>query len=154
MRRLLRYLTLLIICVALLGCQPKVVDSFGRPIQMSAYSGKWVVIHYWATWCSPCIGEIPELIKLKTYYPKQVVVLGVNIDHLDNAVLRELAGDYRVNYPLLREFPIEHWASKPPSTLPVTYIISPKGELYQTLLGPQKFENFQAVMNLPPITYN
>jgi thiol-disulfide isomerase/thioredoxin len=140
-------------CSLLFGCKPDAVDSYGRPIRMSDYKGKWVVISYWATWCPTCIREIPELIKLKTYYP-QVIILGVNPDNLDNKVLRDFAEEYDVNYPFLSHFPIEDWSGKTTSELPVTYIISPEGKLYQTLLGPQTLANFQSVMHLPPVTYN
>jgi thiol-disulfide isomerase/thioredoxin len=151
MRCKLIWISLLLV-VFLSACKPDAVDIYGRPIQMSNYKGRWVVINYWATWCTPCISEIAELIKLKTYYP-QVVILGVNPDNLDKNVLQQLSQDYGVNYDFLTEFPIEDWGGKKPTDLPVTFIISPKGKLYQTLVGPQTLSSFQSVMNLPPITY-
>lgn len=140
------------IVLMLVGCGPDAVDIYGRPINISNYRGRWVVIHYWATWCDPCITEIGELIKLKTYYP-QVVILGVNPDNLSNSVLQNLAQQYGVNYDFLSKFPIEDWGGRMPTDLPVTFIISPKGRLYETLKGPQTLSNFQSVLNLPPITY-
>lgn len=148
------YLGIIVIFVCLLsGCAPDAVDSYGRPIEISNYRGKWVVINYWATWCSPCIQEIPDLNKLAKYYKDKVVVLGVTIDNINNAALQALGQGYQVEYPFLRSFPIEKWGGKP-RAIPVTYILDPKGRLYKTLTGRQTLANFQAVMNLPDITYD
>jgi thiol-disulfide isomerase/thioredoxin len=145
---------LIILCSSYLltGCAPDAVDIYGRPIRISDYRGKWVVINYWATWCSPCIAEIPDLNKLARYYKGKVVVLGVNISNLTNQELKDLREDYEVEYPFLSHFPIEKWGGEY-ENIPVTYILNPKGKLYQTLTGPQTLANFQAIMNLPPITY-
>jgi thiol-disulfide isomerase/thioredoxin len=151
-RKLLLSLLFFPLLLLLNGCSPDAIDSYGHPIRISNYRGKWVVINYWATWCSPCIQEIPDLNKLAEYYKDKVVVLGVTIDNLNNAALQGLAQGYQVKYPFLRYFPIEKWGGKP-NTVPITYILSPKGRLYKTLVGPQKLINFQSIMQLPPITY-
>lgn len=143
----------LAVTLCTIGCAPDAVDSNGRPIRIADYQGRWVVINYWATWCNPCIQEIPALIKLRTYYRDKVIVLGVNVDNLSDPVLNNLAEGYQVNYPFLNHFPIERWGGKNSSDIPVTYIIDPKGKLYQTLKGPQNLQNFQSVMNLPDIVY-
>ncbi len=150
--KMLRISFLMVLSLMLPGCHPDTMDIYGRPINISSYRGRWVVINYWATWCAPCISEIGELIKLKNYYP-QVVVLGVNPDNLDKSVLQDLVQEYNINFDILRTFPIEDWGGKLPSDLPTTYIISPKGKLYQTLTGPQTLSNFQSVMSLPAISY-
>lgn len=149
----LKFSLILITALFISGCAPDAVDSFGHPIRISDYRGKWVVINYWASWCGECIQEIPELNKLVRYYKDKVVVLGVTVDNFDNMALRTLGEGYRVEYPLLLHFPIEKFGLKPHS-LPVTYILDPNGKLYKVLTGPQKFENFQAVMKLPPISYD
>jgi len=138
----------------LAGCHPDAVDSAGRSISLSDYKGRWVVINYWTTWCAPCIAENPDLVKLAKYYSAQVVVLGVNLDHLDNRVLQDLRQKYRINYPLLGSFPIEKFGAAQPTSLPITFIFNPEGKLYTTLSGQQTLTNFQAVLSLPPITYN
>src|SRR5262245_56226241 len=84
------------------GCAPDSVDAYGHPIRISNYRGKWVVINYWATWCTSCVSEIPALNDLAKYYQDKVVVLGVNVDDLSNQTLRNLGRDYRVKYPFLR----------------------------------------------------
>src|SRR5271156_4134556 len=51
----------------------------GRTLQLSSYRGKVVVLNFWATWCTPCIEEIPSLNELQHQLP-QLVVLGVSVD--------------------------------------------------------------------------
>ena len=42
----------------------KVTDTNGKTHTLSGYKGKWVLVNYWATWCPPCLEEIPDLIAL------------------------------------------------------------------------------------------
>lgn len=149
----LHWLIILLLSSLLIGCGGRdAVDIYGRPVSLSNYKGRWVVITYWTTWCADCINEIGELIKLKNLYP-QVVILGINPDNLDNKVLQDLVQEYNINFDVLSKFPIEDWGGKTPAQLPTTFIFNPKGELYQTLLGPQKLANFQSIMNLGPPVY-
>ena len=55
------------------------VDLNGKTVKLSDYRGKWVVVNYWATWCPPCVKEIPELVSFhEAHSKKDAVVLGVN----------------------------------------------------------------------------
>lgn len=144
------FVVLMLLCA---GCKPDAIDSAGKPIRISDFRGKWVIIQYWATWCSPCLNGMSVLNKLLTYYPKDVVVLGVNFDHLDAPVLQQLKQGYQVHYPLLSNFPIENYGVDQVTKIPVLFLINPKGRLVKTLEGPQTFEDLQKIMNLPPISY-
>jgi len=60
---------------------PQVSKLEGGPLDTAALSGKVVVVNFWATWCVPCLGEIPGFNKMyREYGPKGVVVLGVSMD--------------------------------------------------------------------------
>lgn len=134
-----RYWILLILLVCLTACHSNVdaTDSRGKSIRMTDYQGKWVVINYWATWCKPCLKELPELNMLSNQHADKVVVLGVNFDHLDPMSIQRFAASFPLNFSLLSQFPIEKFGVKDISTLPVTFIINPQGKLTQTLYGPQ-----------------
>ena len=61
----------------------------GKRHKLSDYRGKWVVVNYWATWCPPCLEEMPELEMFhNNHKDKDAIVLGVNLEKIDAALLR------------------------------------------------------------------
>jgi thiol-disulfide isomerase/thioredoxin len=75
-------------------------DIEGHEVQLSSFSGKVVIINYWASWCPPCVREMPMLIRLQEALdPSQVQVVGIAIDRLE-AVEQFIEG-HPVNYPVL-----------------------------------------------------
>jgi thiol-disulfide isomerase/thioredoxin len=55
-------------------------DSTGKKLTLSDYKGKWVLINFWATWCPPCLKEIPDLVSLYESR-KDVMVIGIAMDY-------------------------------------------------------------------------
>jgi peroxiredoxin len=111
-------------------------DIYGVKHSLSDYRGKWVVVNYWATWCPPCLEEIPELdaFHLKHKH-KDAVVLGVNREDIDPASLREFVDDHFISYPILTTDPEQSLPLGPNLGLPTTYLISPQGEIAASHLG-------------------
>lgn len=56
------------------------VDGDGRPVRLSEFRGKVVVLNLWATWCAPCIKEMPTLARLQSMYPGRVAVVALSQD--------------------------------------------------------------------------
>lgn len=76
------------------------VDSNGQTQALSQWQGKLLVINFWATWCPPCLDEMPELSELQTRYRDAgVVIVGISTD--DVVKIREFAKTTPVSYPLL-----------------------------------------------------
>ena len=105
----------------------------------------WIVINYWAEWCSPCRQEIPELNRLSVLLNEtNVRVVGINYDDLVGDELANVVKRMHIRFPQLNvqqqavfKFPL-------PAALPATYIVSPLGELKLRLIGKQTLENILA----------
>lgn len=109
----------------------RVVDNNGKVVELSELKGAPIFVNYWATWCPPCIAEMPSIQNLYDNYNEKVHFLFVNNE--DPAVVRSFMDKH--NYDL----PLHNIVGRTPdlfetSTLPTTIVISPKGRvvLYKT----------------------
>ena len=145
----LKYCLTLLLALFLVACsqQPDSHDSQGNPIRLSDYKGKWVIINYWATWCKPCLTEIPALNNLYQQNKNKVVVLGVSYDKLSHTEINKVVTQFSIRYPMLSTFPIQKIGVKNVSVLPTTFIITPQGQLAKTLKGPQTKKQFAKAIN-------
>ena len=75
-------------------------DLAGKPTSISSWSGKSLVINFWATWCAPCQREIPLLKALAAdWAARDLAVVGIAVDYPDK--VREFAGRFKIDYPVL-----------------------------------------------------
>ncbi len=111
-------------------------DLSGKPVSLSDFRGKWVVVNYWATWCPPCLEEIPDLVDLYENNRDTLVVLGIDHEEVNDEYLKEFVESHLITYPVLRSTPDPVTPLGPVLGLPTTYIISPKGEAMARQEGP------------------
>ena len=151
-KKILAVLTLLTsIAFLITACiKPDFTDHLGNSGKFSDFKGKWLVINYWATWCKPCIKEIPELNELAQQHLEQVVVLGVDFDNQSGEVLLQAIEKLAIQFPIIND-PSEYFNTNRPIALPSTLIISPDGKLHKTLLGPQTRQELLAVIADQPL---
>ncbi|MGE5615458.1 MAG: TlpA family protein disulfide reductase [Bacillota bacterium] len=109
-------------------------DTTGKHHRLADYGGRWVVINYWATWCVPCVQEIPDIAAFHRDHP-DVAVIGIAIDAEDVAKTKQFAAKVGLDYPLVISDAKVEKQLEPPKGLPTTRIYDPSGKLVFTRLG-------------------
>ena len=115
------------------------VDLDGKPVKLSDYRGKFVVVNIWATWCPPCLVEIPDLIMFhEAHHDRDAVVLGVNYEEIPPEKVRAFAESQMINYPIVRfqgHIDGRNTPLGPLRGLPTTFMIDPEGNLVARRTG-------------------
>ena len=104
-------------------------DIQGNTHRLSDYHGKWVLVNFWATWCAPCLREIPELSSLhEAHKKKDLFVIGIAIESGSSKKVANFAIAHGISYPVVmgnRKISSQIGAIE---VLPSSYLYNPKGE--------------------------
>ena len=112
-------------------------DADGRIHRLSDHRGKWVVINFWATWCGPCMVEIPELMRFhERHKDHDAIVIGVNFEEIDTPDLVKFIAEMDINYLVVRAGDKPILPFEPLKGLPSTFFVDPHGELVASHVGP------------------
>lgn len=111
---------------------------------LAAHRGQWVVVNFWATWCTPCLKEIPDLNALDAR--EDVQVLGLAYEETTAEALRAFyAAKVRPAYPVAI---VDVYAPpadfETPRGLPLTTLVDPEGRAVHTFLGPVTKDEIEA----------
>ncbi len=111
-------------------------DLQGKQRALTEFQGKWRLVNYWATWCTPCLEEIPELVRFHAKHKgKDAVVIGINMEGLDADTLTLFMDELGINYPIWISPPSQQTPLGPLSGLPTSFLISPQGEVVARQVG-------------------
>lgn len=113
----------------------KVTDTKGKSHTLSGYKGKWVLVNYWATWCPPCLEEIPDLISLHENKKNNLVVIGIALEYKDPKQVTDFADGLLVTYPIVLGNPKIVNQIGPMQGLPTTYLFNPEGKMVAQQVG-------------------
>ena len=123
-------------------------DLDGNTHRLSDYRGQWVIVNFWATWCAPCVHEIPELNRFyRRYRERGVAMLGVNYEELSAQQVKLALQAFKIDYTVLRLGEDSDMSEAMVlKGLPATFVISPRGELLKTWLGAVTEERLEAYL--------
>lgn len=119
----------------------------GGRAQLSDYRGKVVLINFWATWCPPCVKEIPDLVELQTSYgDRGLVILGISLDRNPDRVLQPFIDKYKINYPILLDDGRVAKNYGGITGIPTTFLVDREGIIRNQYVGLRPKRVFEAAI--------
>lgn len=113
----------------------------GKTITPTSFGGKLLVLNFWATWCQPCVAEVPSLEAFQREFgPQGIVVLGVSVDTKPELYDRFL-NRFNVTFETSRDPEWDIAARYGTFQLPETYIIDSSGRVVQKIIAAQDWMN-------------
>ncbi|WP_386067397.1 TlpA family protein disulfide reductase [Tahibacter sp. UC22_41] len=108
----------------------------GKTFDLAEHKGHWVILNFWATWCSPCIKELPELSRFVTAH-KNVRAIGLAYEDTDVAEIKAFLAKHPVSFPIAQVDTFDPPKSlETPRGLPTTYLVAPDGSVAKKFMGP------------------
>jgi len=128
-------------------------DIEGKPVKLSDYKGKVVILDFWATWCPPCVKEIPHFNELsKKYASKGLVVLGVSVDQGGLPAVKKFMAKTPVNYRIAlgedKTYGVyqNYLPQQERGGIPFTFIVDKEGFIREHYVGYRDIEVFEAAL--------
>ncbi len=123
-------------------------DIDGQEHDLAALKGRIVIVNFWATWCGPCVAEMPSLAALAARLGEEkALVLGVNF-HESAQKIREFQAKVPTRFPLLRDPWQEVSAAWKVGVLPTTFIVDARGMLRYRVVGEVDWGSLQVAARL------
>jgi len=124
-------------------------DVSGHTVRLSDYRGKIVVINFWATWCAPCLAEMPELSRLqKDHRDNGLQVIGVTYGrHRPREVMRTVR-KLKIGYPVVLAPKALASRYGVGEVLPVTIVVGRDGVIRNRFLGTLEPEEFEKIVEM------
>lgn len=114
----------------------RVATLDGKAFDLAEQRGKWTIVNFWATWCGPCLKEMPELSALDAMR-EHIVVVGLAYEDNTPEAMRAFMKEHPVVYPIaLVDVYDPPKDFETPRGLPMTYIIGPDGAVAKQYMGP------------------
>lgn len=158
-----------VMLVALIGCTPAATITPSTPpiadddapfpawnftmttledetVTLSALRGRWVIINFWATWCIPCVAEMPVLQAIADASPDDLVVLGINQRETVDQV-RDFVDANGIRFPILVNPPDQVLVDYTVIGLPQTIIVDDAGLIVWRQFGPVALDAFAAQLD-------
>ncbi len=149
-----RRLFLLLLCLAPAIAPTEADENFdyqlrdldGKLHRASDHKGQWLVINFWATWCPPCIHEMPELERFYQANKPRAQVWGVTFEDTPKEKIVEFVERLGVTYPILGHGQDPQTGYGHVTVLPTTFVIDPDGLFHRRFEGPITARQLESVI--------
>ncbi len=128
-------------------------DIHEKPHHLDDYKGKIVLVSFWASWCGPCIEEMPSLVKLKEKYKDQLEILAVNVRE-DTNTITKFTKIMNINFPLLQDFDAQTTEDWKVYVYPSNYIIDKTGKTRYAATGAMDWQDIKIDLVLQELIAN
>lgn len=150
MKRLIAMLLLLASATAFAAAAKpalKVTTLDGKSFDLASHAGKWVIVNYWATWCSPCLKELPDISAYVSAHKDKVAAIGLAFEDSDKADIEKYLKAHPLSYPVAQVDVLEPPKDfDTPKGLPNTYVIAPDGHIAKAFMGPITTKDLDTVI--------
>ena len=111
----------------------------GKKASLADFSGKFLILNFWATWCSPCLKEMPDLDQVyQSLGPKNLVILAVSMGESRERV-RKFLKKRNYSFPVMTDPEMEITRLYGVRNIPITYLVDPSGVIIGRALGPREW---------------
>jgi peroxiredoxin len=120
-------------------------DLDGQPFRLRQLEGRLVLLNFWATWCAPCLTEMPSMQRLhQTFKQTEFALLAVSLDRQGGPAVKAFAEARQLTFPILLDPTNEVSRAYGVRGLPSTYLIGPDGYLIAAAVGARDWSRTEA----------
>jgi peroxiredoxin len=119
----------------------------GKTVSLSDYKGKWVFVNFWATWCGPCVMEMPMLAKLHdTMKGQKFEMIAINtMEQATPDLVKKFTKDNKIPFTVLLDNDSKIGKTYSIDSLPTTYVVTPSGDVYTRAIGMREWDSDEVV---------